>query len=401
MYDESQIAIPDGFQLTGVHCGIKEDPGNEDLTLVLSSIPAVAVGVYTQNVVFAAPVELDRERTPTPDARVIVVNSGNANACTGEHGRNDAHRMAALAASACGVDEPQVLVLSTGVIGELLPMDKISSGISSAADQLANDDFSLRAAARGMMTTDKVHKLAGRQATLGGRDIRIMGMAKGSGMIAPNMATMLAVVLTDAELLVEDAQRILSAVVETTFNCISVDGHTSTNDTVLMLANGAAAPEPLSGGAVDEFQRLLAEICTELARDIIGDAEGASHRITIDVNGCRTWDEARKIAKAVANSPLVKTAVAGADPNWGRIVSAAGNSGVAFDPQRVDLFINDTLIYKQGAPTEFDPGALSSAIRASRETSLKFEFQEGTEGTRFWTSDLTADYVRFNADYHT
>jgi glutamate N-acetyltransferase / amino-acid N-acetyltransferase len=395
------IHIPSGFRFAGVYCGVKRNPSRQDLSLVVSDVPAVAAGVYTQNLVFAAPVALDRSRTPGSGFRAVVVNSGNANACTGERGLADAREMARLAAATCGAAGEAALVLSTGVIGEFLPLPKIAEGISAAAKQLGSDEAALVAAARGMMTTDTVHKLAGRTLSLGGRTIQLTGMAKGAAMIGPRMATMLGLILTDAPLTAEAAQQSLSAVVDDTFNCISVEGHMSTNDTVLLMANGAAGGAPLAGADLAAFQQELHEVCGELARAIPADGEGATHLVMIEVSGCADAESARRIAKTVAESPLVKTAIAGGDPNWGRIVSAAGYAGVPFDPLGVELNLNGFLLYRQGAPTSFDAAAVSASIRAERDTIVTLRFSEGDARVRFWTTDLTAEYVRLNADYHT
>jgi glutamate N-acetyltransferase/amino-acid N-acetyltransferase len=395
------VKVPQGFKVAGVHCGIKKIADKEDLTLVVAERPAVAAGVYTQNLVYAAPVAFDRQRTPSSNIRVVVANSGNANACTGERGMQDAQEMARLAAEACGVDPQQTLVMSTGVIGEFLPIDKIAAGVTAAAQKLGTDEQSLLTAARGIMTTDKVHKLSGRSVTIGGREIQITGMAKGAGMIGPKMATMLSVLMTDAVLTPADAQQALSTVVDNSFNCISVEGHTSTNDTVLLLAGGAAGGQPLADKDLHLFRATLEELCIELARMIPNDGEGASHLINIEVRGCATRDDAQRIAKTVANSALVKTAVAGADPNWGRIVSAAGYSGVLFNPAGVDLRINGTLLYKRGSPVHFDAAEVSQSIRGQRETFIALQLDEGDAGVRFWTSDLTVEYIKINADYHT
>ena len=393
--------VPQGYRLAGVFCGIKRNAAKLDLTLIVSDRDATAAGVYTQNRVFAAPVALDRSRTPTANVRAVVVNSGNANACTGERGLADARRMARLAAATCGADESQALVLSTGVIGTFLPMDKIGEGIAAAASGLASDEEALVNAARGMLTTDTTHKLASRTLNLSGRAVLLTGMAKGAAMIGPNMATMLGVVLTDAALDPAAAQETLGDVVDQTFNCISVDGHMSTNDTVLLLANGAAGTPPLDGTDLRAFREALLETCAELARAIPADGEGATHLVTIEVTGCATPPAARQIAKTVANSPLVKTAIHGGDPNWGRIVSAAGYAGIAFDPARVDLHLNGHLVYHQGAPAEFDAAIVSASIKENRETHVVLKFAEGHARARFWTTDLSAEYVRLNADYHT
>ena len=393
--------VPRGYRVAGVHCGIKKNPQKLDLALIVSDAPATAAGVYTQNLVFAAPVALDRQRTPGDGIRAVVINSGNANACTGERGDHDARRMAELAAAACAGEPECALVMSTGIIGEFLPMEKIAAGIREAAQRLGSDEGALVAAARGMLTTDTVHKIAGRTLELSGRTIRLLGMAKGAAMIGPRMATMLAVALTDAPLAPADAQRLLSASVVDSFNCISVDGHTSTNDTVLLLANGAAGGERLKGPALDEFAHQLDEVCIELAKAIPADGEGATHLVTINVTGCATEDAARQIGKTVAESVLVKTAIAGADPNWGRIVSAAGYAGVPFHPAGVSLHVNGVLLYERGQPTVFDRASVSRSIREHRDTAIELSFGEGTARARFWTTDLTAEYIRLNADYTT
>jgi glutamate N-acetyltransferase/amino-acid N-acetyltransferase len=344
---------------------------------------------------------LDRERTPSASIRTVVINSGNANACTGEQGMADAVKMAELAAMVCAARPEEALVMSTGIIGEYLPMDRIEQGITSAAVKLGRSAASVDSAARGILTTDTRPKVASRTIEVDGRTVTLLGMAKGAGMIGPRMATLLGVILTDAPLEPDTAQAALGDVVARTFNCVSVDGHTSTNDTVLLLANGAAGGEPLTGPALESFTSALDELAEELARAIPDDGEGTQHLITIDVTGCADRASAVKIARAVADSPLVKTAVAGADPNWGRIVSAAGYAGVAFDPTGVSLTLNDTPLFRAGSPVEFDADAVSRGMRQQREVAIHLSFTEGDAGARFWTSDLTAEYVRINADYHT
>jgi glutamate N-acetyltransferase/amino-acid N-acetyltransferase len=395
------VSLPQGFQASGVHCGIKRNPAKEDLALIVSDRPVVAAGVYTKNLVCAAPVVLDRQRTPSDNIRVVVANSGNANACTGEQGDRDAATMAQWAAKAVGAEQTQALVLSTGIIGDPMPMGKIEAGIDAAAEKLACDEAALLAAARGFMTTDLAHKVAGREIEIAGQTVRVTGIAKGSGMIGPNMATMLSVVMTDAALSPEVAQAALTTAVDQSFNCTSVDGHMSTNDTVLLLASGAVVATPLDGAELARFQAALDEVCQELARAIACDGEGASHLVTIDIHGCVTAADARRIAKTVAESPLVKTAIAGADPNWGRIVSAAGYAQVAFRPEKVNLRVNDCLLYEQGQPIAFDAAAVSASIREQHETSIVLEFAEGNATARFWTCDMTVEYIHINADYHT
>jgi glutamate N-acetyltransferase/amino-acid N-acetyltransferase len=392
--------IPLGYRMSGVHAGIKRNASREDCSLVVSDFPAVAAGMYTQNLVFAAPVALDRARTPGTGFRAVAINSGNANACTGERGLADAARMAELGAAVVGASGEQGLVLSTGIIGEFLPLEKVEHGIKLCAEKLGSDQESLELAARGMMTTDTTHKLASAAITTPTGEVRICGMAKGAAMIAPNMGTMLGLVLCDAAISPELAQETLRTAVEATFNCVSVDGHTSTNDTVLLLCNGASGVT-IDGATKAEFQKSLTAVCESLARQIPADGEGTTHVIEIHVTGCADIASARQLAKCVADSVLVKCAVHGADPNWGRIVSAAGYAGVPFDPNKVDLHLNGFQLYKQGVPQPFDADLVSHSIRDDRDTKILLTFGEGSAELKYWTADLTAEYVRLNADYHT
>ncbi|TWU25892.1 bifunctional glutamate N-acetyltransferase/amino-acid acetyltransferase ArgJ [Bythopirellula polymerisocia] len=393
--------LPKGYRAAGVYTGVKRNPTKKDLSLFVTDSPAIAVGVYTQNLVVAAPVKLCKSRTPSKAIRAVVANSGVANACTGEQGDRDALFMAAKTAQTCGIDAEEVLVMSTGVIGEMLPMDKISAGIDEAFKILDTDEQSLVEAARGILTTDTVHKVKTRQFEIDGVPICITGIAKGAAMIGPNLATMLALILTDANIGPEDADAGLKDAADESFNCISVDGHTSTNDTVLLLANGAAGGPQLTGQALAKFQATLVEVCEDLAQSIPADGEGASHLITVEIHGCRSRSDAVKIAKTVADSPLVKTAIAGNDPNWGRIVSAAGYAGIEFDPAKVSLLVNGMLLYDQGQPVKFDEAVVSESMRSQRNTLIVLLMDGGTASARFWTTDLTAEYVRLNADYHT
>ena len=394
-------ALPRGFRVAAVHAGIKRNASREDVTLVVSDLPAVAAGVYTTNLVFAAPVAYDRGLTPGRNFRGVAINSGNANACTGGRGLDDARAMAAAAARLINASADEVLVLSTGIIGEFLPLAKITSGLEQAAARLAADDEAVVTAARGMMTTDTRPKLAGSTFAAAGTTYTLFGMAKGAAMIGPRLATMLGVVLTDAPVEPADAQRLLGAAAETSFNCVSVDGHMSTNDTVLLLANGAAGGDTLHGAGLEAFGRSLAAACETLAREMADDGEGATHVMRIEVTGCASRDDARQVARTIADSPLVKTAVHGADPNWGRIVSAAGYSGVPFDPAQARLRLNGTLLFAAGAPVAFDADAVSASIKAARETLIELELGAGPGAIRFYSSDLTAEYVHLNADYHT
>jgi len=392
---------PKGFQVAGVHCGLKSQSDREDISLIHCPEPVMAAGVYTQNVVYAAPVELDRHRTPSDKIRVVVVNSGNANACTGERGWKDAVEMGRLAAEACGAESEASLVMSTGVIGEHLAMDRIADGIQKAAGKLGTDSESFLAAARGITTTDRGPKVTERVVELTGGTIRVAGMAKGAGMIGPRMATMLAVIMTDARLGILDVQAALTDAVDESFNCISVEGHMSTNDTVLLLASGQACAEPLKSGDLTSFRQALREVCIELAQMIPDDGEGATHLIEVVVQGCRSRQDARRIAQTVADSPLVKCAITGGGPYWGRILSAAGYAGIPFAPDAVTVSINGIPMYHHGEAVPFDAGQASQSIRDNRRTQILLQFMEGSAHIRFWTSDLTVEYVKFNADYKT
>ena len=394
-------ALPRGFRVGAVHAGIKRNATREDVTLVISDLPATAAGVYTTNLVFAAPVAYDRGLTPGRNFRGVAINSGNANACTGARGLADAEAMAAAAGKQVGAAADEMLVLSTGIIGEFLPLEKITRGLEQAAASLGSDDEAVVRAARGMMTTDTRPKLAGSTFTADGTTYTLFGMAKGAAMIGPRLATMLGVVLTDAAIEPADAERLLREAAEISFNCVSVDGHMSTNDTVLLLANGAAGGNTLHGAGLAAFGAALSAACETLARDMADDGEGATHVMRIEVAGCPSRDAARQVARTIADSPLVKTAVHGADPNWGRIVSAAGYSGVPFDPARARLRLNGTLLFEAGAPVPFDADAVSTSIKAARETLIELDLGSGPGSIRFYSSDLTAEYVHLNADYHT
>ncbi|ADB17827.1 arginine biosynthesis bifunctional protein ArgJ [Pirellula staleyi DSM 6068] len=392
--------VPRGFEMAGVACGIKKS-GKDDLTLIHIPSGGVAAGVYTTNLVHAAPVTIDRARTPSANFRALVVNSGNANACTGERGMRDALEMCRLAGEAVGATAEQTLVMSTGIIGVFLPMEKIASGIAAATARLASDEAAFIAAAKGIMTTDAFMKVVSKQVEVAGSTVTLSGMCKGAGMIGPQMATMLAVMMTDANITPADARALLQRVADQSFNCISVEGHMSTNDTLLLLASGAASSAPLAGDDLLAFEKALLDACIELATQIPDDGEGATHLIEIEVRGTKSPKEARTIAQTIANSALVKTAITGGDPNWGRIVSAAGYAGVPFDPAGVDLTINGHPVYAQGSPLPFDPKTVSTSMKENRKTHLLLTLREGEESIRFWTSDLTVDYVRFNADYTT
>jgi glutamate N-acetyltransferase/amino-acid N-acetyltransferase len=388
-----------GFRFAGTHCGIRPDPARRDLALLVSDRPAAAAGVFTQNRVRAAPVRVCQERVPAVDARGVVICSGNANACTGRRGLDDARRMTAVAAEALGCRAEQFLVCSTGIIGRHLPMEQVERGIREAVPRLTASAEALDAAAHAILTTDTRIKVATQSLTLDGTEVRLTGLAKGAAMIGPNMATMLAFVLTDAAVSPADLASIARRAAARTFNCISVEGHTSTNDTLLFLANGGTAA--LRGEALARFEAAATEVCGELARAIAADAEGATHLIRIEVDGLRSDEDARRVAKAVAESALVKTAVFGADPNWGRIVSAAGYCGVVFDEADLSLWVGDFLLYESGTPQPFDAAAASAYLKRERDITMRLRFTLGPGRCTFYTCDLSYDYVRLNADYTT
>jgi glutamate N-acetyltransferase / amino-acid N-acetyltransferase len=395
------IPLPAGFRAAGVACGLKSDPSKLDLALFAADRPSTAAGVFTTNLVCGAPVKISRSRLPRATARAVIVNSGNANACTGIRGDEDARWMTAQVAERLDCSAEDVLVCSTGVIGRFLPREKLAAGIPAVAGRLASSPESFCDAATAMMTTDTFPKLSTRSRRVGAVDVRVSGVAKGAAMIAPNMATMLAVLMTDAPLDQRQADSILRHAVERSFNSISVDGHMSTSDTVLLLASNVWDASQLGVGGPIAVQEMANEVAAELAQAIIRDAEGAGHFITLDVRGARTREDAMRIARAIADSPLVKTAIAGGDPNWGRIISAAGYAGVAFREEDLSLKVNGVSLYKSGMPTDFDAKSLSQGLRANRDVSIELDLTLGREAVRFWTSDLTAEYVRLNADYTT
>ena len=400
MSESSPIIVPRGFRASAVKAGVKPS-GGLDLAIFAADGPCAAAGTFTTNRVCAAPVRWCRANLPAADVRAVVVNAGNANAATGAEGEANVRRTAERTAALLGCEPRQVMVASTGVIGRQLPMDRLEAGLAAAAPGLSAEPESFQTAARAILTTDTRPKIVSLGRGEGEGGYGLLGVAKGAAMIGPRMATMLAFLLTDARVRPEDLQPILSEAVDASFNCVSVEGHTSTNDTVLLLSSGAASRAPLGGADLKAFGELVDSACQSLARAIADDGEGATHFITIDVEGCADRDEARNLARAVADSPLVKTAIHGADPNWGRIVSAAGYAGVPFEETELSLWINGVPVYARGTPTTFDASALSADLRANRETHLRLLFSRGDASIRFWTCDLTAEYIRLNADYTT
>jgi glutamate N-acetyltransferase/amino-acid N-acetyltransferase len=395
----SDCFLATGYRYGAAHCGLRGDPTRPDVALVVSDRPAAAAGVFTQNRIVAAPVKLCRLRLPANDARGFVVCAGNANACTGQRGMEDALTMAAEAARLAGCPPEQMLVCSTGVIGQHLPMEKVKEGIRAAAANLDASRQAFERAAHAILTTDTRAKVSTRKIRIDDRDVHLTGFAKGAAMIGPNMATMLAFVLTDAPVAPDRLAGLARRAAAETFNCISVEGHTSTNDTLLLFANGSGPH--LEGDAAARFEESAISVCADLARAIAADAEGASHLIRIEVEGARTFGDARQIAKAVADSPLVKTAIFGADPNWGRIVSAAGYAGVSFEESDLSLWLGDLLLYRNGVPEPFDRARASAYLKNNREIFLRMVLATGQARATFWTCDLGYEYVRLNAEYTT
>jgi len=397
---EFSIAAPKGFIAGTARCGLKKN-GGEDLAIVFSERPAVAAAVFTRNLVCAAPVVVSREHLKYRSHRAIVVNSGGANACTGEAGLQDARRTAEIVAEYFSCDEREVLVASTGVIGVRLDMTKVGSGIRTATAALSRKAGPRVAAA--IMSTDTRPKLASRSIRLNGKRIVIAGVAKGAGMIHPNMATLLSFVTTDAAISKPALQTALREAVKRSFNRVSVDGDTSTNDTLAVLANGAAENTLIAKAASAEFEtftRALTDVCRDLAIQVARDGEGARKLITIRIRRAPTERDAERIAVAIATSPLVKTAIAGQDANWGRILAAAGRSGAKFDVSKVEIRIGDLAVARRGAGLQFSE-ARALEILKHDEVTITVDLHQGESEVTEWTCDLTEGYIRINADYRT
>ena len=394
------VTAPTGFLAAGIHAGIKPAP-LPDLALIASTNPGIMAGVLTQNRIVAPPVLLCRQQLKKHTGQAIIVNSGNANALTGSQGTSDAMEMRRLVSAALRLPVDSVFVGSTGVIGRPLPMPAIREAVPPLIRLLSRSGHKL--AAQAIMTTDTRPKEVAVQAEVGGQLVTIGGMAKGSGMIHPDMATMLAYLTTDAAIAPRALQAALTRAVNETFNCISVDGDTSTNDTVLCLANGCAGNSTIQTGTPQwiTFSSLLHEACLSLALQICRDGEGTTKIVEVIVRGTRSNREAKKIAQTIATSPLVKTAVFGEDPNWGRIVAAAGRAGVNFNPSKLSLQFNATRVVENGQAV--GGRAASEAQRIMRKKQYVMTLAVGNHPghARFWTTDLSYDYVRINASYTT
>ena len=394
--EDGGVASPQGYLAAGIRTGVKES-GARDLALVYSARPANAAAVYTTNKVQGAPIAVDREHLADGRARAVILNSGNANVCNGDAGLEHARRMCSLTASELGLETEEVLVCSTGVIGVPLPIEKIEAGIPRIVAALSPEGGA--GAAEGIMTTDTVPKSCAVEIDLELGSAVVGAMAKGAAMIAPDMATMLSVVTTDAAVPGGQLQELLSRAIRRTFNCITVDGDMSTSDTVILMANGDA-PGELGARDRERLYEGIEHVCRQMAREIARDAEGSSKLIAISVRGAATEAEARQVGLAVANSSLVKTAAFGNDPNWGRILCAMGYAGVGFDPEIARVSLCGTGIYGEGAGLAYDEAELSAAMQAD-EIAIDIDLAMGGAATEIFTCDLTYEYVRLNAEYTT
>ena len=369
--------------------------------IIFSEFPATGAALFTTNQIYAAPVKLSRKVAPKGHIRAFVINSGNANACTGEQGYKDAEEMARIAARCLKISEDEIIVASTGIIGRGLPMGKIAAGIKAAATSLGNTPTHGNNVARAIMTTDTKQKDIAVRLKINNKDVIVGGITKGAGMIAPNLATMLCFLTTDVSISTLLLNECLRNAVEYSFNRITIDGHMSTNDTIAIIANGASGVNITSKGPeLQLFQEGLNYVTSYLAKAIVKDGEGATKFIQIDVVGARSRSDATKIARAIADSPLVKTAINGCDPNWGRIVSAAGYAGVELDESKTNLYINDILIFAKGMPTQCDLNKLGTSMKGS-DITIRLELGLGNCSDTVWTCDLSHEYVTINAEYHT
>ncbi|MHB0976034.1 MAG: bifunctional glutamate N-acetyltransferase/amino-acid acetyltransferase ArgJ [Candidatus Aquicultorales bacterium] len=390
------VTAPKGFKASGIACGIKQS-GKTDLAIVFSDAQATGAGVFTKNVMVAPPVLLSKANLESGTARAMVVNSGNANACTGAQGYADSVLMAEIAARALGLCVDDVVVASTGIIGVPLPIEKVQAGIIEAAGCLSETGSS--DAASAIMTTDLFPKESAVEVVLSGGSVRIGGIAKGSGMIAPNMATMLAFITTDAAIGAKELKDLLVDVTDRTFNSITVDGDTSTNDMLVVLANGMSGVD-VGADDLEAFGEALESLCSTLGKMIVKDGEGATKIARITVGGGASKEEAKAAAMAIANSKLVKTALFGSDPNWGRIACAAGYSGAGLDPNMLKIDIAGITTVEKGVPVPFDDMAASDAL-AAEEVEITVDLGVGEASATVWTCDLSYDYVRINSEYRT
>jgi glutamate N-acetyltransferase/amino-acid N-acetyltransferase len=387
-----------GFKAAGLAAGIKKK-GEKDLGLMVSRVPATVAGVFTKNQVKAAPVILDRRRIKTGVCQAIIVNSGNANCCTGEQGIRDAETMARVAGSELGISEDLVLVASTGVIGEPLPIEKINAAIPPLVNSLQSEG--IPNLARAIMTTDTVPKMVSAQGVVDGKTFTVTGVAKGAGMIRPDMATMLCFVCTDVKISSEILKEILVKAVNRSFNRITIDGDTSTNDTVVVMANGLSGAIIQSSAQKEIFQKISDEIFLDLAKQLVRDGEGVTKLVEIVVRNSVSDTDARKIADTVAHSPLVKTAFFGEDANWGRIAGAVGRAGVQLDPDKIDVYFDNVQMVKAGMGQGKTVEADATRVLKRPEFTVTIDLNSGSGSGSILTCDFSVDYVRINADYRS
>ena len=393
------VTFPQGFKAAGVKAGIKKS-GNLDLAIIYTEKEAAVAGTFTQNAVAAAPVQVSKLVAKGGRAHAIVANAGCANACTGPQGLKDAQEMASFAAGELGCKADEVIVGSTGVIGVLLPMDKLKAGIRQAAAGLTADGSV--DAGNAIVTTDTYSKACATEVEIGGKKVRFGAIAKGSGMIQPNMATMLCFITTDLAIDGKLLQKALSEIVETSYNMISIDGDMSTNDMVIVMANGAAGNAPITeeNEDYDIVKEALDKLCKEFAKEIADDGEGATKFLTVHVTGTKTFADAKTIGMSVAKSPLVKTAFFGADPNWGRVICAVGYAGVPMDPEDVVVKFGDVPVYAHGVGAEHDAEALAKVME-QHDITISIDMGQGEEEATVWTCDFSYEYVKINGEYHT
>ena len=392
------VTSPLGFKANGLRCGLKRK--NFDLALLYSIVPAQAAGVFTKNKIKAAPVRIDQLHLRGKIAQAVVVNSGNANCCTGSRGEADALAVATRAATLLDIPVKTVLVASTGVIGKFLPVERILGHLALLVSGLGFDRQDL--AARAIMTTDSFAKQCAVEIDIGGRKVTIGAVAKGAGMICPQMATMLCFITTDACIGSDSLQKALERAVDTSFNRISVDGEMSTNDTVIIMANGLALNRaiPAGGALFNRFVEALTFVSQELAKMIVVDGEGATKFLEIQINGAASAADARRAGMQIANSPLVKTMAAGENPNWGRIAACVGASRARFDPQRLEISLQGRTVYKQGSSRVRDLNDLLPLLKGEKKIQIGVHLHSGRYRDLVWTSDLTKEYVQINAEYN-
>jgi len=396
---ENGITTPRGFKAAGISCGIKKGD-KKDLALIYSEVPARAAALFTTNQIKAAPLKVSAEHIEDENAQAIVINSGCANAATGKKGLEDAEEMTQATAQILGIEKENVLIASTGTIGTFLPMNKIAEGIKEAKGKLSREGGG--DASQAIMTTDTFPKEVVVEVDIGGQKVTIGGMAKGAGMIFPHLATMLSFITTDAAISGELLKKALKSSIDRSFNMITVDGEESTNDIVVILANGLAGNEEIDKENEDfkKFSSGLDEITLKLAKMIVKDGEGATKFIEIEIKNALEWEDAKKVAFSIANSLLVKTAIFGEDANWGRIMAAIGNSGVEIEEEKTDIYLGNLKLASKGCGIKYSEEKAKKILK-EKEIKITVDLNLGEKSAKVWTCDLTPDYVKINAHYRT